>query len=66
MKLIIMLLLWREIPDMRKDSIVKKKFLLTHIKDKYYIEFILDDRIQVVDMWRELGLTCLQVDYGDF
>jgi hypothetical protein len=28
---------------------------------------VIDDRNQVVDMWRmELGLVCLQVDYGDF
>jgi hypothetical protein len=28
---------------------------------------VLDDRNQVVDMWRnDLGLTCLQVDWGDF
>lgn len=31
------------------------------------VKFVLDDRNQVVDMWRkDLGLTCLQVDYGDF
>lgn len=59
-------LIMRETSDMRKDSIVKKEIFDNHIKDKYYIEFILDDRNQVVDMWRELGLTCLQVDYGDF
>lgn len=28
---------------------------------------VIDDRNQVVDMWRkDLGLCCLQVDYGDF
>lgn len=59
-------LIMRESSDMRKDSIVKKEIFDNYIRDKYYIEFILDDRNQVVDMWRELGLTCLQVDYGDF
>lgn len=50
-----------------KDSIVKRRMFDTHVKDKYEIEFVLDDRNQVVDMWRkDLGLTCLQVDYGDF
>lgn len=53
--------------DSRKDSIVKKEMFDKYISGKYYIEFVLDDRQQVVDMWRkELGLTCLQVDYGDF
>jgi hypothetical protein len=34
---------------------------------QFYVEAVIDDRNQVVDMWRrELGLTCLQVDYGDF
>lgn len=53
--------------DMRKDSIVKKEFFDQQIKDKYFVEFILDDRNQVVDLWRrELNLPCLQVNYGDF
>jgi predicted kinase len=53
--------------DQRKDSIVKFEMYNQFLKDKYFIEFILDDRNQVVDMWRrKLGLTCLQVDYGDF
>lgn len=53
--------------DDRKDSIIKKELFDLHIRDKYYIEIVVDDRQQVVDMWRkEIGLTCLQVDYGDF
>lgn len=59
-------LIMRKSSDMRKDSIVKREIFDNHIKNNYYIEFILDDRNQVVDMWRELGLTCFQVDYGDF
>tara|TARA_R110000803_G_scaffold210795_1_gene283783 strand:+ start:5191 stop:5661 length:471 start_codon:yes stop_codon:yes gene_type:complete len=27
---------------------------------------VFDDRTKVVNMWREEGLTCMQVDYGDF
>jgi predicted kinase len=53
--------------DSRKDSIIKKELFDAHIKDKYFVDFVIDDRNQVVDMWRQvLGLTCLQVDYGDF
>jgi len=38
-----------------------------HIKGKYTIRFVIDDRDRVVQMWRrELGLPCFQVNYGDF
>ncbi len=60
------LLLMRKTGDTRKDCIVKKEIFDKYIKDKYYIEFILDDRNQVVDMWRNMGLICLQVANGDF
>lgn len=52
--------------DGRKDSIVKRELFDKYIADKYNILFILDDRDQVVDMWRELGLKCLQVAEGNF
>ena len=56
----------RKSGDMRKDSIVKKEIYEEFILDKYNVAFVLDDRDQVVRVWRDLGLTCLQVDYGDF
>ncbi len=57
----------RKTEDTRKDSIIKIELFNEHIKDNYWIKFVLDDRDQVVDMWRlELGLPCLQVYYGDF
>lgn len=60
-------LFMREAGDMRKDSIVKKEMYHCYIKDSYNVMFVLDDRNQVVDMWRnELGLPCLQVAEGDF
>ena len=52
--------------DDRKDSIIKREFYDEFIKGQYNVLFVLDDRSQVVDMWRRLGLTCLQVEYGDF
>ncbi len=61
------LLLMRGAKDQRKDSIVKKEIFEKHIAQKYFIEFVLDDRNQVVDTWRnEIGLPCFQVYYGDF
>ncbi|MBD2179131.1 AAA family ATPase [Pseudanabaena sp. FACHB-1998] len=56
----------RKSGDQRKDSIVKKELYDEFILDKYNVAFVLDDRDQVVRVWRDLGLTCLQVDYGDF
>ena len=52
--------------DNRKDVIVKSEIYEEHIKGKYNIDYVLDDRNQVVDFWRSEGLTCLQVNYGDF
>lgn len=53
--------------DNRKDAIVKAELFDQHIAGRYYVEFVVDDRRQVVDMWRRtIGLTCIQVDYGDF
>lgn len=53
--------------DNRKDNIVKRELYEQHIAGKYNVLFVLDDRNQVVDMWRnELGLTVLQVAEGDF
>lgn len=53
--------------DNRKDSEVKLEMYNRHVRDKYYVDFVLDDRDQVVEMWRRtLNLTCLQVNYGDF
>lgn len=59
-------LLMRVAGDMRKDAVIKKEIYEAHIKGKVNVLFVLDDRNQVVDMWRSEGLTCLQVDYGDF
>ena len=52
--------------DKRKDSIVKAELFDKHIKDNYAVDFVLDDRNQVVKMWRDMGLKCLQVAPGEF
>jgi predicted kinase len=59
-------LIMRATGDMRKDAIIKQELLEREILPTSFVDFVLDDRNQVVDMWRGLGLTCLQVDYGDF
>ena len=52
--------------DFRKDAMVKRELFDRHIRDRYDVTCVLDDRDQVVAAWRELGLTCLQVAPGNF
>lgn len=59
-------LIMRPEGDMRKDSIVKKELFDKYVRDEYNVAFVLDDRNQVVDMWRSIGLPTLQVAPGDF
>lgn len=60
------ILLMRQSKDHRKDYIVKQEIFDRYIRDHYFVRFALDDRDQVVKMWRDMGLTCLQVNYGNF
>lgn len=49
------------------DAIIKRDLFDDHIRGNYNIGVVLDDRDRVVNMWRkQLGLDCLQVNYGDF
>lgn len=59
-------LLMRDAGNNEKDSVIKRRLFEKHVRGVYFIDYVLDDRNQVVDMWRDMGLTCLQVDYGDF
>ncbi len=59
-------LLMRPAGDYRPDAIIKRELYDQHIAGNYDILFSVDDRDQVVRMWRELGLTCLQCAEGDF
>jgi len=53
--------------DFRKDSIIKRELYEKYVLGKYDVLFILDDRKQVVDMWRlAYGLTVFQVAEGNF
>lgn len=59
-------LIMREAKDNRPDYLVKYELFNKYVRDEYNVQFVLDDRNQVVDMWRKLGLKCLQVAPGDF
>jgi len=57
-------LFMRKTNDRRKDDIIKHEIFETHIKDKYYIEFVADDRPRVIRMWKSLGLFVLDIGEG--
>ncbi len=59
-------LLMRHDGDNRHDTIVKPELLLNSGITFNSIAFILEDRNSMVKKWRELGLTCLQVDDYEF
>lgn len=59
-------LFMRKSGDFRKDSVIKQEIYETYIKPNFDIDFVLDDRDQVVKMWREQGLVCFQVAEGNF
>lgn len=56
----------RNVSDTRKDAVVKLELFNEHVRDRFDVRLVLDDRDQVVELWRSLGLTCLQVAPGDF
>ena len=52
--------------DQRKDAIVKRELFLNNVTPHWNVLGVIDDRAQVVAMWRSLGLTCAQVAPGNF
>lgn len=59
-------ILMRKGNDNRRDAVVKRELYEQQIKPHFNVQFVLDDRNQVVDMWRSIGLVCLQVAPGNF
>jgi predicted kinase len=59
-------LLMREIGDYSKGDISKLNLYYKYVKDKYYIEFVLEDSDKCVKMYRDLGLTVLQPNEGKY
>ncbi len=58
-------LLMRATGDTRKDWLVKYELFDAHLRNRD-IRLVLDDRDQVVKMWRQIGLPCWQVAEGRF
>lgn len=57
-------LFMRRSGDYRKDSIVKGEILDTYIRNEYNILFALDDRPQVIQFWRSIGLFVFDCGSG--
>lgn len=52
--------------DMRNDTIVKYELFNSQIRGNYRVLFCLDDRDRIVKLWRDMGLSCFQVNDGNF
>jgi predicted kinase len=59
-------LFMRPAGDSRRDSIVKRELFDEQVVPKWAVRGVIDDRRQVVEMWRGIGLMCAQVAPGDF
>jgi len=53
-------LIMRDPNDTREDWMFKETAYYTEIAPNYEVLMCVDDKQSVVDMWRRLGLTCLQ------
>lgn len=47
--------------DNRSDFIVKEELYRNFIEPIHDVWLVIDDRDEVVKMWRKIGLTCMQV-----
>lgn len=51
--------------DMRKDTEVKLEMFNAHIRGKFNVEAIFDDRPQILRLWRELWFGDRLFDVGN-
>ncbi|AJD82029.1 3'-phosphatase, 5'-polynucleotide kinase [Yersinia phage vB_YenM_TG1] len=56
----------RQQGDSRKDDVVKEEIFRSKIAPNYNVKLAIDDRDQVVEMWRRIGVECWQVGFGNF
>jgi hypothetical protein len=59
-------LFMRPADDSRADDILKSEFYYLHVRDKYNVLGVIDDRPKVCRMWRNLGLNVFQVGNPDY
>lgn len=60
------ILFMRKDGDFRQDAVIKEEIYRQHIEPKFHVAFAIDDRQQVVNMWRRIGIVCLQCAEGNF
>lgn len=64
------LLMMRPEGDYTPDEVLKQewlnRYLSHHEMTLSQVSAVFDDRQKVVNMWRDIGLTCFQVAPGDF
>lgn len=59
--------LWmRAAGDRRGDDVVKAELFDAHVRRRFAVRHVWDDRDRVVALWRRMGLSCWQVNYGNF
>jgi len=54
----------REVGDRRNDAVIKEELYNNHIKGRYNVLAVLDDRLRVCHMWYKLGLFVLCCNQG--
>ncbi len=59
-------LFMRPANDQRPDDILKSELYYFHIRDRYNVIGVIDDRPKVCRMWRNLGLSVFQVGNPDY
>lgn len=60
------MLLMRKYGDWRSDVDVKLELYHSRIAPSHDVLFALEDRDKIVEMWRNLGIRCLQVAKGEY
>ena len=56
----------RKSNDKRCDTIVKSEMFEEIVRNKYYCEFIIDDRPKVIDMWVNKGIFVFNVNQDPY
>lgn len=59
------LLLMRADNDQRHDAIIKEEIFNAHIKNKYWVKLVLDDRLSVSRLWHSMGLNLFRIGDPD-
>lgn len=60
------LLLMRAEGNFESDFIIKRRMVGYLIEEGHDIHYAFEDRDRVVEMYREIGITCFQVKKGDY